>query len=266
MWNAYQKATPVETTTEPASSPALVAVVRHLCLWIEKQDTSFQHNLIVEAVKYGYIPPIDRYSELFASSSHPDARIAGKFMLLSCRLACLHSTMPTNSPRRTTQLQNARKLLATLMTEHNPRIQNSLKCIPTEAQTLKKTKRGDILSALRDLDQANKLAKDAIRLPSDVDKSLQLKAEETATLLGMSRAEFFRALKEMPDLRRTLGFTSTNTRNGRYTLELVLDYLLKALTHPFTTPLKHTHAPTTPLPAFVVLPSLLKWRGESPGQ
>lgn len=47
-------------------------------------------------------------------------------------------------------------------------------------------------------------------------------AEEVAALLEMSRATFFRKAKAEPRFRDNLGFTATNARNGRYSLEAVL--------------------------------------------
>ena len=50
----------------------------------------------------------------------------------------------------------------------------------------------------------------------------RLTAEEAAKILGMSRATFFRKLKDQR-FREELGFTGTNTRNGRYSLERTLE-------------------------------------------
>jgi hypothetical protein len=50
----------------------------------------------------------------------------------------------------------------------------------------------------------------------------KITAEETARLLGISRAALFLRLNNDPDMRARLGFAGTNTRNGRYSLRAVL--------------------------------------------
>lgn len=57
----------------------------------------------------------------------------------------------------------------------------------------------------------------------------RLTAQEAAAVLGMSRADLFRKLRSSPALREFLGYTGTNTRNGRYSLERCLDYHLQGL-------------------------------------
>lgn len=56
-------------------------------------------------------------------------------------------------------------------------------------------------------------------------------AKEAAALLDISRATFFRKAKQ-PRFRESLGFKGTNSRNGRYSLRLVLHSVIELYFHP----------------------------------
>lgn len=80
-------------------------------------------------------------------------------------------------------------------------------------------------------------------LPMDSDydgqrpdpRLFRLTARQTAAFLEMSRADFFRKSEEQA-FKTSLGYTETNERNGRYSLEAVIDHVI------FTARLKQTEA------------------------
>ncbi len=67
----------------------------------------------------------------------------------------------------------------------------------------------------------------SVELPTRKGKVTErITAAHAAKFLGLSRATFFRKAK-CPRFRESLGYSATNERNGRYSLDLVLDAALQ---------------------------------------